>query len=102
MELVTHVDVRGVRADAEATDDAALDARVRVELHERAIFERAGLALVGVDDEVCGFSGFGRPGHEAPFDAHREAGAAAPPDVRGLHLDEERVSRHASARLACT
>src|SRR4029077_7348119 len=75
MQLVAHVDVRDVGADAVAADDAALDARVRVLLHQRAIFVCAGLAFVRVDDEVAGLRGLLR--HEAPLHAHRKAGAAA-------------------------
>ena len=52
VQLVAHVDVTGVRADRVAADDAALDQRVRIHLHDGAILERAGLAFVGVDHEV--------------------------------------------------
>src|SRR5690606_39893470 len=49
VELVAHVDVRGVGADPVAPDDAALDERVGVALLDRAVLEGPRLALVGVD-----------------------------------------------------
>jgi hypothetical protein len=103
VQLVAHVDVRDVRADAVAGDDAALDARVRVLLHQRAVLVRAGLALVGVDDEIMGLrGGLGRGGlgHEAPLDAHRKPRAAAAADVRLLGLVDDLLARHRGEHAA--
>src|SRR6185312_9999497 len=55
VELVSHVDVTGVRADRVAPDHASLEDGVRVLLHDRAILEGPRLAFVGVDHEVVGF-----------------------------------------------
>ena len=85
VKLVAHVDVRHVRADAVARDDATLDASVGVTLHQRAILVGAGLALVGVDHQVVRLRAE-RLRHEAPLHAHREAGSTAPADVGLLRL----------------
>ena len=74
-ELAAHVDVAGVRAHGEGGEQRALDQQVRIVPHDLAVLAGAGLALVGIDDEVGG------PrialGHERPLEAGREAGAAA-------------------------
>src|SRR5690606_18655931 len=87
MQLVTNVDVGRVRPDAEAPDDAALDQRVRIQLHDGAIFEGTGLTFVGVDHQVVRLlRGFG---HEAPLGAAIESGAASPPNVSLLHFFDD-------------
>ena len=50
--LGAHVDVALVRADRVAADEHALDDGVRVALEDGAVHERAGVALVGVADDV--------------------------------------------------
>ena len=50
--LGADVDVAVVGADRVAGDDHALEHRVRVALQHRAVHERAGVALVGVADDV--------------------------------------------------
>ena len=49
---------------------------VRVVAHDLSVLAGAGLALVGVDDEVLG-PAVVRLVHEAPLHARGEAGAAA-------------------------
>ncbi len=97
-ELVAHVDVTDVRADRVAADDAALDQPVRIQLHDRAVLEGAGLALVGVDHEV-GLVAFAL-GDEAPLHARGKAGAAAAADVRGLDLGLDLLGLHRDAARA--
>src|SRR5206468_7254883 len=73
-----------MRADGPRRDDHALDEAVRVALHEIAVLERAGLTLVGVDDEIAGGC---RPlGNEAPLDAGREGRTAQPTEIGLLDL----------------
>ena len=63
--LAADVDVAGSRAHSGARDEAALEELVGVVPHDLAIFARAGLGLVGVDDQVGGTTvadlfGFGK------------------------------------------
>ena len=51
-QLSPNVDVGNRRADRIAGDDRPLDETVRIQIHDTAVLERPGLALVGVDDEV--------------------------------------------------
>ena len=76
-ELAAHIDVGGDRAHREAGDQAALDQRVRIVAQDVAVLAGAGLGFVGIDDEI-GRTAVALLGHERPFQAGREAGAAAP------------------------
>ena len=73
--FAAEVDVAGVRAHREGGDQAALDEGVGVVAQDFAILAGAGLRFVGIDDEVGGARVF--LWHERPFEAGREAGAAA-------------------------
>src|ERR1700722_7274237 len=57
-------------------DHYAFDQLVRVELHERTVFAGAGLAFVGVAENIFRFAA-GFLGDETPFHSGGEAGAAA-------------------------
>ena len=66
--------------------------------HDLAVLAGAGLGLVGIDDEVV------RPPvrllrHERPFEAGREAGAAAAAQARGLDLVDDAVAALLQDRL---
>src|SRR4030095_8917806 len=63
--------------------------QVRHLLEEEAILERAGLALVGVADDVLRVAR--RVAHDLPLDAGGEAGAAHAPQLAGLEAGDERV-----------
>ncbi len=69
------IDVALGGADGDAGNGHALDQDERIALHDHAVGEGAAVALVGVADDVflCG-AGLR---HGLPFDAGREAGAAA-------------------------
>ena len=56
-------------------DRHGLDEAVGVALHEHAVLEGAGLALVGVADQPVGAHGLS--GHARPLSAGREGGASA-------------------------
>src|SRR5690606_4549835 len=73
--LAADVDVGLLHVVGEARDHGALDQLVRILVHDVAVFERAGLGFVGVDDEVDGLAAFAI--NERPLEAAREAGAAA-------------------------
>ena len=54
VELAADVDVGGAAVHGPAGDETAFDEFVRVLAHDFAVFAGAGLAFVGVDDEVAG------------------------------------------------
>ena len=97
-ELAAHIDVAGAAIHRAAGDQAALDEQMRIVPHDLAVLAGAGLGFVGVDDEIM------RPvadrlGHERPFQAGREAGAAAAAQARGLHLVDDGVAALLQDRL---
>src|SRR3954468_19408539 len=94
--LAADVDERARGADDVRRDDHALDQHVRRLLHELAVLEGARLGLVGVAHEVLVHRALGQ---EGDLLAHREAGAAAPADARGLELVQDLGRRHGQ-RLA--
>ncbi|OPZ46054.1 MAG: hypothetical protein BWY94_00921 [Actinobacteria bacterium ADurb.BinA094] len=96
--LGAHVDVALVGADCPAADQHALDDRVRVALEDRAVHERAGVALVGVADEVLDVA-LALVG-ELPLDAGREPGAAAAADARVGDLLDDLLLGHRRERRA--
>ena len=75
VELAADVDEAVADVERVARDQHRLEQHVRVVLEDPAVLEGAGLAFVGVADDV--FHGR-RLRHEAPFQAGRKAGAAAP------------------------
>ena len=80
-------------------DERALDDRVRVRPDDRAILERARLALGGVDDD----RGLQQRRFErldrAPLDARREAGAAASTQSGSHELLDHRLRRDGTCGL---
>jgi hypothetical protein len=90
--LAADIDVAGGGGDRIAADGAPLDELVGVVLHQQAVLEGARLRLVGVADEVLGLVLPLRD--EAPLQAGREAGAAAPAQARLLHFVDDRVGLH--------
>jgi hypothetical protein len=51
-ELTADVDITDVCPNRAHGHGTALDQAMRVQLHDRAVFERARLTLVGIDDEI--------------------------------------------------
>jgi hypothetical protein len=80
-----------MRAHGETGDQAALDQRVRIVAHDVAVLAGAGLGLIGIDDEIVR-PPVGLLGHERPFQAGREAGAAAAAQAGRLHLVDDPVA----------
>jgi len=95
-EFAAAVDVDGFRLDGVGGDQRAFDELVRIVLQNLAVFERARLRFVGVDHNVLDWL---VPGDEAPFDAGREARAAAPAQVGGLDHVDHLIGRHGRDRL---
>ena len=90
------VDVALVGVDGEGRDGHALQHAEGVALEHAAIHERAGVALVGVADDVLLVTG--GLGHGGPLETGRETGAAATAkaalrdlvaDLRRTHLGED-------------
>src|SRR5262249_51338942 len=85
-EFATYIDVGDLGADGVAADRAPFDQKVRVALHQRVIFERAGLALIGVAGDVARGNFLV---DELPLHPGRKAGTATPTEARRLdHLDD--------------
>ncbi len=92
--LAPDVDEDVLALDRVRGDEAALEEPVGDARHDLAVLERSRLGLVGVDDEILGL-------RRAAIDqrglsAHREAGAAAPAEVRG----EQRLDQLLGRQLA--
>ncbi|MPM40239.1 hypothetical protein SDC9_86879 [bioreactor metagenome] len=86
------VDIALVGSDRVGADDHALEYRVGVALKQRAVHERAGVALVGVADDI--FLRARRLLAEAPLHACREPAAAAAAESGLLHLFDDLLRRH--------
>src|SRR5690606_21111828 len=89
-ELAANIVVADGRADRVARDRHAFDQRMRVVAQDVAVVASAGLALVGVADEILLHRRFTR--HERELDAGREAGAAAAAQARLLDLLDDRLA----------
>ena len=83
------IDIAHGRADRDAGDRHALDQEERIALHQHAVGESAAVALIRIADDV--FAIRCRRGGGSPFDARREAGAAAPAQARGQNLVDRRL-----------
>ena len=75
-EFAAHIDVAHVAGHGRAGNQAAFNQQMRIVAHDLAVLAGAGFRLVGIDDEIVGpFAN--HLGHEGPFKAGGEAGAAA-------------------------
>ncbi len=97
VELAADVDVGDLRADGPAADEAALEERVRVALHQDVVLERARLALVGVAADVLRQRRVLED--ELPLEAGRKARPAAAAQSRRLDEIDDLGRLHAE-RLA--
>ena len=77
--LAPDVDEHVLGLDRMRRDEAALEEPEGNALHDLAVLERAGLRLVGVDDEVVGSRHLLGLGQEAPLAPGGEEGATAAP-----------------------
>src|SRR6185369_12090417 len=84
--VVAHADTHRIRCYDHAFDDD-----MRVVTQDVAILERAGLAFVGVADEI--FLPGKRTGHEAPFQSGWKTGATATAQRRLFHLRDDLLWR---------
>ena len=83
------VDVALAGADRDTGDRHPFDQDERIAFDQHAIREGAGVAFVGIADNV--FLWRRRLRHRAPLDTGREAGAAAPAQARRNHLFDDRL-----------
>jgi len=90
--LVADVDETLVGADRPGADHHALEHRVRVALHDRAVLERSRVALVAVAQHEAPIAR--RAPARPPLAAGVEAGAAAAALARDRHLLDHLVRRH--------
>ena len=86
------VNVSALRSYRPSGNRNALDQLVRIVFHQRAVFARAGLALVGIANHVLRFRNVFRD--EAPLHARRESGAAASAQIGFLHFINHLLRRH--------
>ena len=99
------IDITFARPDRDGGNRHAFDEHERIAFHHHAIGKRAAIAFVGIADDV--FEIARRIGDRLPFDAGREAGAAAAAQPRlrdfghdGRRADlKARVSARASRRV---
>ncbi len=95
--LVAHVDEPLVRAHGVGADDNALQHRVRIALHDRAVLERAGVTLVAVaHDELAVASGVAAC---PPLARGNEPGAAASAQAGALDLADHLLRGQLEHRL---
>ena len=97
VELAADVDVRDLGADRPAADEAALEERVRVALHEDVILERPWLALVSVAADVLRQRRVLED--ELPLEAGGKSCAAAAAQAGGLD-EVDHLARLHRQRLA--
>src|ERR1035437_8536139 len=95
--LAAHVDVALLRADGVAGDGHALQHAVRIAFEDAAIHKRAGIALVGVADDVL--DGRGLLGDQLPLKAGGVARAAASAQPALLDLGDGLAWRQIVERL---
>ena len=92
-EFAAQIDVDRFRLNGVSADQGALDQLIRILFHDLAIFEGAGLALIGVDGDE-----FDRLvlRDETPLDTGGKASAATTAQTRSLyHINDfRRFHRH--------
>ena len=96
-DLAVDVVAGGAHAHRVGGDGHALDDDVRVVGEDVAVLAGAGLAFVGIADQVLRAGVVLR--HEAPLQAGGKARAAAAAQARGLDLGDHLVGRHAGAAV---
>jgi len=95
--LAAYVDECVLRTHSVTGDQQPFDHPERIAVHEHAVFERTGLALVGIADHIAG-PGIARC--ELPLQAGRESRAAAADQLAGLHLGDHLRGSHLAEDLA--
>ena len=96
--FVAEIDVGGLGPRGVATDDDPLEHLVGIVLHQNAVVERAGLALVGIDAHVDRAGMI--LGQEEPFQPGRKAGPAAPRRLLALTISMTCAGRHFGQHFA--
>ena len=85
--LAVHIVVAGLHTHGVSRDGHAFDQQVRVVTQDVPVFARAGLAFVGITNDIFVAGKTAR--HEAPLQAGGEARAAAPAQGRQLHVGDD-------------
>ena len=65
---------------------------MRIVFHQQPVLAGAGLALVGINNDVFGLGRSAR--HKAPLQAGRKSGAAAAAQSRNFHFLNDLLGRH--------
>ncbi len=86
MVLVADIEDAALRSGDQAGDDHALDEEMRQVSHDEAVLDGAGLAFIGVADNI--FHGIRLLADEIPFHAGGKSGAAHAFQLGGFELRE--------------
>src|SRR5437016_348912 len=89
MIFVADIENAALRAGHQAGDDHAFDEEMRQVSHDEAVLDRAGLAFIGVADNV--FHGIGLFANKIPLHAGGKSGPAHAFQFRGFELCEDIV-----------
>src|SRR6266850_436453 len=89
MILVPNVENAALRAGNNTGDQHAFDEEMRQMCHDEAVFDRAGLAFIGVADDILDGAAF--LADEIPLHARGKSGAAHAAEFRSFELSEDIV-----------
>jgi len=98
MILVADVENAALRASDNAGDEHAFNQEMRQMRHDEAVFDRAGLAFIGVADDV--FHGVALFADEIPLHAGGKSSSAHAAKFRSLELSEDVVEGSGLHELA--
>ena len=93
MIFAAYIDIASLRAGREARYRHRFDDGKRVLFHQHTVFERPGLRLVRVADDVV--RAHGSLCDRVPLDAHREGSTAPSPKPRIFDLSDDAVGAKA-------
>src|SRR6478735_7796765 len=83
-QFPTDVDVRSISSERKSRDDHSFDHDMRIALHQVTVLKSAGLAFVGVANEVARHA-FGL-GDKAPFHSRRKSCSSSTAQAALLHF----------------
>src|SRR5690606_35150825 len=97
-KLTADVDIGSTRAHRETGDKTPLQQAVRIEAHDLPVLAGAGLGFIRIDHQIAR-TAIGFFGHERPFEAGREARAAATAQAAVLDFLDDGVLPHIEQRF---
>src|SRR5690606_20967866 len=97
-KLAADVDIGSNRAHRETGDKTPLQQAVRIEAHDLPVLAGAGFGFIRIDHQIAR-TAIGLFGHERPFEAGREARAAATAQAAVLDFLDDGVLPHIEQRF---